>query len=65
MTGCITAEEMKYVGSLSCWIMFILYSRFVLMHLPGKITYKEIDEMIKGRIYYICQDKSLDKVHRE
>jgi hypothetical protein len=21
-------------------------SRFVLMHLPGKITYKEIDEMI-------------------
>ena len=21
--------------------------RFVLMHLPGKITYKEIDEMIK------------------
>merc|ERR1719273_1053771 len=29
--GCITAEEMK----------------FVLMHLPGKITYKEIDEMIK------------------
>ena len=23
-----------------------LYSRFVLMHLPGKITYKEIDEMI-------------------
>merc|ERR1711953_1660026 len=41
--GCITAEEMKYVGSLSCWIMFMLYSRFVLMHLPGKITYKEID----------------------
>merc|ERR1719323_1661037 len=29
--GCITAEEMK----------------FVLMHLPGKITYKEIDEMIR------------------
>ena len=26
--------------------MFILCSRFVLMHLPGKITYKEIDEMI-------------------
>ena len=21
--------------------------RYVLMHLPGKITYKEIDEMIK------------------
>lgn len=44
------------VGSalLSLWrIMCILYSRFVLMHLPGKITYKEIDEMIttvdKGR----------------
>ena len=28
--GCIPAEEMK----------------FALMHLPGKITYKEIDEMI-------------------
>ena len=28
--GCIPADEMKYV----------------LMHLPGKITYKEIDEMI-------------------
>ena len=23
------------------------FQRFVLMHLPGKITYKEIDEMIK------------------
>merc|ERR1719511_639995 len=30
-TGCITAEELK----------------FVLTHLPGKVTYKEIDEMIK------------------
>merc|ERR1711973_305706 len=30
LDGCITAEEMK----------------FVLMHLPGKITYKEIDDMI-------------------
>ena len=29
--GCITAEELK----------------FVLTHLPGKVTYKEIDEMIK------------------
>ena len=29
-TGCIPADEMK----------------FVLMHLPGKVTYKEIDEMI-------------------
>merc|ERR1712066_373784 len=29
--GCITAEEFK----------------FVLTHLPGKVTYKEIDEMIK------------------
>merc|ERR1712106_749700 len=29
--GCIPAEEMK----------------FVLMHLPGKVTYKEIDEMIE------------------
>merc|ERR1712038_1264313 len=28
--GCITAEELK----------------FVLTHLPGKVTYKEIDEMI-------------------
>ena len=28
--GCIPADEMK----------------FVLMHLPGKVTYKEIDEMI-------------------
>ena len=23
------------------------FDRFVLMHLPGKITYKEIDEMIR------------------
>ena len=23
-----------------------VFCRFVLMHLPGKITYKEIDEMI-------------------
>lgn len=30
-TGCITADELK----------------FVLTHLPGKVTYKEIDEMIK------------------
>ena len=30
VSGCIPADEMK----------------FVLMHLPGKITYKEIDEMI-------------------
>ena len=30
-SGCITAEELK----------------FVLTHLPGKVTYKEIDEMIK------------------
>ena len=30
LPGCIPAEEMK----------------FVLMHLPGKVTYKEIDEMI-------------------
>jgi len=30
-TGCITAEELK----------------FVLTHLPGKVTYKEIDEMIR------------------
>jgi len=29
--GCIPADEMK----------------FVLMHLPGKVTYKEIDEMIE------------------
>ena len=29
-SGCITAEELK----------------FVLTHLPGKVTYKEIDEMI-------------------
>ena len=29
--GCITAEELK----------------FVLTHLPGKVTYKEIDEMIR------------------
>ena len=29
-SGCIPADEMK----------------FVLMHLPGKVTYKEIDEMI-------------------
>ncbi len=29
--GCITADELK----------------FVLTHLPGKVTYKEIDEMIK------------------
>ena len=29
--GCISAEEMK----------------FVLQHLPGKVTYKEINEMIK------------------
>merc|ERR1719348_2701659 len=29
--GCIPAEEIK----------------FVLMHMPGKVTYKEIDEMIK------------------
>ena len=31
LPGCIPAEEMK----------------FVLMHLPGKVTYKEIDEMIE------------------
>lgn len=31
LSGCITAEELK----------------FVLTHLPGKVTYKEIDEMIK------------------
>ena len=31
VTGCITADELK----------------FVLTHLPGKVTYKEIDEMIK------------------
>ena len=31
IVGCITAEELK----------------FVLTHLPGKVTYKEIDEMIK------------------
>ena len=31
MTGCIPAEEMK----------------FVLMHLPGKVAHKEIDEMIE------------------
>merc|ERR1712012_1391531 len=30
-TGCITADELK----------------FVLTHLPGKVTYKEIDEMIR------------------
>ena len=30
-SGCITADELK----------------FVLTHLPGKVTYKEIDEMIK------------------
>ena len=30
LKGCIPADEMK----------------FALMHLPGKITYKEIDEMI-------------------
>ena len=30
VAGCIPADEMK----------------FVLMHLPGKVTYKEIDEMI-------------------
>ncbi len=44
--GCITAEELK----------------FVLTHLPGKVTYKEIDEMIKtvdengdGKINYQVQ----------
>ena len=31
LSGCIPAEETK----------------FVLMHLPGKMTYKEIDEMIE------------------
>ena len=31
VSGCITADELK----------------FVLTHLPGKVTYKEIDEMIK------------------
>ena len=31
LQGCITAEELK----------------FVLTHLPGKVTYKEIDEMIR------------------
>ena len=31
MPGCIRADKMK----------------FVLMHLPGKVTYKEIDEMIE------------------
>ena len=31
LAGCIPADEMK----------------FVLMHLPGKVTYKEIDEMIE------------------
>ena len=30
-TGCIPADEMK----------------FVLVHLPGKVTYKEIEEMIE------------------
>ena len=31
ISGCITADELK----------------FVLTHLPGKVTYKEIDEMIR------------------
>ena len=31
IAGCIPADEMK----------------FVLMHLPGKVTYKEVDEMIE------------------
>ena len=31
VAGCIPADEMK----------------FVLMHLPGKVTYKEVEEMIE------------------
>ena len=33
-------------SSLQYYSLMPVLCRFVLMHLPGKITYKEIDEMI-------------------
>ena len=47
-SGCVPAEEIKLRECLvNTKINMSPFDRFVLMHLPGKITYKEIDEMIR------------------
>ena len=47
-SGCVPAEEIKLRECLvKTKINMSPFDRFVLMHLPGKITYKEIDEMIR------------------
>ena len=40
------AQNLQFGISLRLIWFLISWCRFVLMHLPGKITYKEIDEMI-------------------